>query len=224
MIDRIARNRLAQLIRRYLNDQITAFELDESLDACHDSKDDAVRFVADALWYYYDDYDDHLVVMSKPQWNYIQRLSLLLESDSKVTFTKSWRWTHSQILAAVLFLLSMGVVAKSGFGLHLLIFFIPYGIGSIAISHFRRPVKPTGPYDAIVTPFESIGDLRVALNAASYRKERYRAHLATRRIRSRSMDWFWLAYSYICWSMFAPIPLLFQCFPYSVARIKTSPA
>ncbi|TWU30305.1 hypothetical protein [Bythopirellula polymerisocia] len=65
MIVREARNGLAALIRRYLNEQLTAFEFDDALDEFHESSDDAVRFVADSVWYHYDDCDDHLVVLNK---------------------------------------------------------------------------------------------------------------------------------------------------------------
>jgi hypothetical protein len=84
MVNRDDRNRLAELIRRYLDEDIMAFDFDEALDEFRESADDAVRFVSDALWYHYDDCDDHLVVLSKQEWNYFQRLLLLLESNSTV--------------------------------------------------------------------------------------------------------------------------------------------
>ena len=224
MINRDARNRLAQLIRRYLDEDIKAFDFDDALDEFRESDDDAVRFVADALWYHYDDCDDHLVVLSKQEWNYFQRLLLLLESDSIVKVTKSWRWTYSQILAASLLLLCLGIVYGTGFGYHLLVFFIPFGIGSIAISHLRHPADDTGPYDAIITPFESIGDLRVVCEKTSFQKVHYPPKLETRTIRSPFMHWFGVVHSYTCWSMLAPIPLLFQCFPVRLFDAKVSPA
>ena len=224
MVDRNARNSLAELIRRYLDEEIKAFDFDDALDDFRGSGDDAVRFVSDALWYHYDDCDDHLVVLSKPEWNYFQRLLLLLESDSSVRFTHSRHWTYLQLLAAALLLLCVGIVAKTGLGYHLLVFFIPFGIGSIAISHVRRPPEDFGPYDAIITPFESLCDLRTVYENTCFRKVRYPSELAKRAIRSPFMNWFFVAYYYICWCLLAPVPLLFQCLPTATSSVKISPA
>ncbi|MCA9147530.1 MAG: hypothetical protein KDB05_32375, partial [Planctomycetales bacterium] len=62
MIDRDARNDLAALIRRYLAEEIKAFDLDEQLERFRDSHDSGVRFVATTMWFHYDDCDDHFVV------------------------------------------------------------------------------------------------------------------------------------------------------------------
>jgi len=223
MVDRKARNCLAELIRRYLDEEIKSFDFDDALDKFRGSEDYAVQFVSDALWYHYDDCDDHFVVLSKPEWNYFQRLLLLLESDSSVRFTQSRHWTYFQLLAAILLLLCIGIAAKTGFGYHLLVFFIPFGIGSIAISHLRRPAEDFGPYDAIITPFESLSDLRAVYENTRFRKVRYPSQLANRTIRSPFMNWFWRVHSYICWAMLAPIPLLFQCFPYTTSSVRISP-
>lgn len=224
MVDRDARNRLAELIRRYLDEEMKAFDFDDALEEFSESHDDAVRFVSGALWYHYDDCDDHLVVLSKPEWNYFQRLLLLLESNSTVKFTQSWHWTYTQLLAAAFLLLCIGIMVKTGFGYHLLVFFIPFGIGSIVISFLRRPGENVGPYDAIITPFESLGDLRFAYKNTSFRKVHYRSQLANRTIRSPFMNWFWTVHCYICWSVLAPIPLLFQCFPSTISNIRINPA
>lgn len=84
MVDRDDRNDLAALIRRYLDEQIKAFDLDDSLERFRDSNDSAVRFFSSTMWDHYDDCDDHLVVATKPLWNYFQRLLLLLDSNSTV--------------------------------------------------------------------------------------------------------------------------------------------
>lgn len=224
MVDRESRNHLARLIRRYLDEEIKAFDFDEALDEFRESNDDAVRFVADALWYHYDDCDDHLVVLTKPEWNYFQRLLLLLESNSTVRFTHSWNWSYLQLPAAALLLVCLGIIIRTGFGGHLLIFFIPFCICSIVISYLRRPNEELSPYDAIIMPFESLGDLRIAYENTPFRKVRYPRELAKRMIRSPFMNWFWMIHSYICWAMLAPIPLLFQCFPSKSSSVKISPA
>jgi len=224
MIDRDARSKLAGLIRRYLNEEIKAFEFDDALDDFRDSPDTGVTFVSDALWSHYDDCDNHLVVLSKPEWNYFQRLLLLLESNSTVTTTRSRKWSLAQVGAAALLLACVCIIFRTGFGSHLFIFFIPIGVGSIVISRLRRPEVQLRPYDAIVIPFGSIRDLRIAYKSTLFRKRRYPKLLDARQIRSPTMNAFLLAHYYITWLTLAPFPLLVQCLPTTVTVTTVNPA
>jgi len=224
MIDRNARSKLASLIRRYLNEDIKAFDFDDALDDFRDSPDTGVAFVSDALWYHYDDCVDHLVVLSKPQWDYFQRLLLLLDSNSTVTTTRRRKWGLAQVGAAALLIACGCIIFRTGFGPHLFIFFIPFGVGSIVIDRLRRPAVQLGPYDAIVTPFGSIRDLRIAYTSTLFRKRRYPELLDARKIRSLTMDAFGLAYLNIMWSILAPFPLLVQCLPTTVTVTTVNPA
>ena len=224
MVDRDARNRLANLIRRYLGEEITAFEIDDALDEFRSSDDDTVRFVSDDVWHYYDDCDDHLVVLTKPTWNYFQRLLLLLESDSEVRVTRSTNWSYTQAVAAVLLLLCIGIADWTGVGYHLLVFFMPFGACSIAISLLRLSRKNSGPFDAVTRPFATIADLGIAYDHSSFQKTPYPAGLENRSIRSPLMNWFWWAYHYLGWTMVAPLPLLFQCLPVTTSDVKVNPA
>lgn len=214
MIDRDARNDLAALIRRYLDEQIKAFDLDEELDQFRDSADSSITFVAAAMWYHYDDCDDHFVVASKPQWDYFQRLLLLLESDSTVTQVRRRQWSVTQLCAAMLLAGCIWLAVQFGVGSHLLIFFIPFGLASIVLSRFRRPLVNRGPYDGIVTPFSSIGDLRIAYASAHhFAKQQFPRRIESRLIRSPMSSAFWACHSYVIWALFAPVPLLVQCTP-----------
>lgn len=224
MINRDARNRLADLIRRYLDEKIKAFEFDEALDEFRDSGDDAVRFVSETVWYHYDDCEDHFVVLSKPEWNFFQRLLLLLESNSTVTLTRNRHWTPTQLLAAFLLAICLTIAYQTGIGEHLLVFFIPFGFGSIVISRFRYPAEETGPYDAILTPFKSFHVLRITYKKTRFQKIRFPSQLITRTIRSPFANWFGLLYYYICWCMLSPFPLLLQCFPTSTDNVEIIPA
>lgn len=216
MIDREARNDQAKLIRRYLNEEIKAFDLDESLDRFRSSKDSAVRYVANTMWYHYDDCEDHFIVASKPEWDYFQRLLLLLESNSTVEQNHHLQWSITQLIAGLLFAACLGIVLKFGIGTHLLVFFIPFGVASIVLSRFRAAAMKLGPFDAIVSPFSSIADLRIAYESArNFRKRQFPNHIEPRLIRSPVMSAFWTCYLFIIWSMLAPLPLLIQCTPVS---------
>jgi hypothetical protein len=216
MIDREARNDLAALIRRYLAEEIKAFDLDEQLERFRDSDDSGVRFVATTMWFHYDDCNDHFVVASKPEWDYFQRLLLLLESNSTVTHERHRQWSISQIFAGLLFAACVWIAIKFGVGSHLLVFFVPFGIASIILARYRRPVIAEGPFDAIVTPFASIGDLRIAYESAgTFRKRHFPRQIERRLIRSPLMSAFWTCHMYVVWAIVAPVPLLLQCAPVS---------
>ncbi|TWT64785.1 hypothetical protein [Allorhodopirellula solitaria] len=214
MIDRSARNDLAGLIRRYLGEQIKAFDFDEALDPFRDSEDSAIEYVANAMWYHYDDCDDHLIVASKQQWDYLQRLLLLLESNSTVSHEHRREWSVTQWCAAFLLAACIGIAVRFGVGSHLFIFFVPFGLASIALSHFRRANVERGPYDEIVTPFVTMGDLRVAYDSAGhFKKSQFPRHIDARLVRSPAVAAFWTCHMYVMWAILAPAPLLVQCAP-----------
>jgi hypothetical protein len=60
------------------------------------TKDETVKHVADLLWYHYDDLEDHKVVASKAEWDFFQRLLLILKSDADLveisTIAAITRW------------------------------------------------------------------------------------------------------------------------------------
>ncbi len=219
MIDRDARNGLARVMRQYLNEDLTAFEFDEALDPYCNSTDDVVRFVANDLWVFYDDCKDHLVVLSKRQWDHFQRLLLLLESDYSLSITHQRQWALSQLCAALLLLCCAFIVLRTGIGYHLLIWLFPFGAGSIAIARLRRPTPEPYPYHAIVTPFNTLQDLWAACEATGFQKVRNPSHVATRTIRSPVMDQALSTSSYMGWACLAPIPLLVQCFPRTISQV-----
>lgn len=224
MIDRNARNQLATLIRRYLDEEITPLDfIIELCDDFHDSDDTVIRFVFGTFFYSYGAAPDELVA-SKWEWGYIQRLLLLLDSNSTVTIKHSSIWSLTQLVAAALLMACLFIVMQTGFGYHLLIYIIPLGIGSILLTHFRRPEIQNNPYREILMPFQSINDLHIAYESVNFVKRRHPRHLKSRRLRSPAMDVFISAYSLVSWVIFSPIVLLLQCFPHSNTDIRVYPA
>jgi hypothetical protein len=85
-VDRQQRDLLLSAIDRFLNEELTAFSFDDEIFDLKDRADDeTVRQIIDELWCFYDDCDDHKVVLDQISWNYIQRLRLLLTSDAELT-------------------------------------------------------------------------------------------------------------------------------------------
>lgn len=224
MVDRDSRDRLAALIRQYLDDELTAFDFDNALLDFPDTDDTTVQFVIETVWYYYDDCKDHPVVLSKPQWDYFQRLLLLLESNSTVIVKKTHLWSFVQPVAAILLLACLLIVWQTGIENHLLIFFIPFGLGSILLSLHHHPEAKVGPFHEIVTPFQSINDLRIAYESANFVKRRYPSQLESRQIRSPAMDMLIGVQNVVLCLIIAPIPLLMQCFPQTITDIRVNPA
>ena len=75
MIHGAARRQMAAVIRSYMNEEITAFELHGALDEIPvQTKDRAVEQVFYCLWYHYDDLKDHEIVAPKEVWGYFHRI------------------------------------------------------------------------------------------------------------------------------------------------------
>jgi len=95
MIDRKSRDEMGKAIRNYMAETTGAFELADSLySIAHDTQDGTVKFVEKVMWFHYDDCKDHKIVASKQEWDYFNRLLLLLESDAEAEFVRSrnsWR-------------------------------------------------------------------------------------------------------------------------------------
>jgi hypothetical protein len=220
-LDRPARAALAATIRGFLDDRVSAFALDEALDEFRDSSDPTVRFVALTLWYHYDDCRDHMVALSKAEWDYFQRLLLVLHSDCQVatTWVRRWSWTQ---LAAIGCLVGLGwCLARFGWGQHLLVLSIPFGLVSVGISYWRRRSYVAGAHDQILVPFASFAELSaVYRTSAAFTNQRYPRALAERRIRSRVAEFGLRLQLYAAWLMLSPLPLLVQAFPQAEARTQ----
>ena len=102
MIDRTAREKVIEAIDRFLNDQTDNFEFDEQIWNI-DSEDDTVAYAVQVLWFHYDDCTIHKAVLNKTEWDFIQRIKLLLMSDAEVSETSESRWSWDHALACVAF-------------------------------------------------------------------------------------------------------------------------
>jgi hypothetical protein len=224
-LERESRDSLAATIRRFLDGEISAFAFDEALQPFHQSTDPTVRHVTQAAWYHYDDCKDHMAALSKPQWDYFQRLLLLLESDNQIetTTVRHWSWTQ---LVAVIALLGFGwCIYQVGFELHLLAFSIPFGLVSIAISFWRHRYRLASPYRPLLVPFASFEELSDTYRTtAGFAKKKCPSAVERRRIRSRVAEFGLRLQMYAVWLMFSPFPLLVQAFPVTETRTQVKAA
>jgi hypothetical protein len=212
---------MVKLIRSYMSDEATAFELDEGLsEATDDSGDETARDIRLALWFHYDDCKDHKVVANKERWDYFNRLLLLLESNCELAVAKSTlKWRSLQAAAALLSAIFLFVAFRIGFEQRLLVLAIPFGPLSMLITWLktRQLEKGTSSKEMALAPFPSIGSLlSVRRQVPGFVKRRYPSSVATRatrRIRHPFLDWLIRAPWFVTWCLFSPVTLLVQALP-----------
>jgi hypothetical protein len=224
MIDRHARDQMEALISAYMAGTLRSDELDEAKSKIEEATiDDTVKQVGFSLWFFYDDLIDHTIVADKDTWDYLNRLRLLLQSDGEIeSIGKGRRWQWPQRIAT-LALLGFGmVVAQVGFGEHLLVYALPFGVISMVLSWFnRRRERVTALRGMRLTPFPSVRSLlAVRRQVAGFTRIHYPRMLAGKRIRSRLAGWFMLLPSYLMWLMFSPLVLACQALPERESEIQ----
>jgi hypothetical protein len=214
MIDRTERDKVIAAFEEFLDDRITAFDFDERLGAIQ-SKDHTIHEVINAAWYHYDDCIDHKVVLTKAEWDYFQRLLLILRSDAELSTTDARLWSWDHALAWLALLAFVAISFSVGWGWHLFAWAIPFGILSLLISNYRRDRVPVlEPRRTALIPFGSLSDLRnLRSTVPKFQKRRYRSDIEGRTIRCMTEQSFNLALSRIHYILLGPLVLLFQGFP-----------
>ena len=217
MVDRGARDELGALIERYLGEEIMAFEFDAAINELSDATEDAtVRELVIWLWFHYDDIRDHKVVATKEDWDFFQRVLLLLRSDGQLLRTGRRRWTIRQPIAAC-GVMAFGVAALTlGFPEPSLLACIPLGGLSAMLDWWRDRGKRSCSRDGLLAyPFSSVSEmLDVRRRVESFAKRRYPGHLRGRTIRHQVAEAALRAtYVPILWCLISPLMLLRQSLP-----------
>jgi hypothetical protein len=211
---------MIEVIRCYMDDQITAFQFDEMLaEIDSDTEDTTVRAVVRELWFCYDDCKDHNIVASKQVWNYFNRLLLLLASDAEIEVVRVWRdWHAGQRVAAISLACFCFLMARTGirWGPDLFILAMPFGVVSMVIGWFnlQRRKKAATTLKAALDPFPTLSSLlSVRRRTRDFEKIKYPSAIAGRRIRGPVMERLpWILWGTL-WLMFSPIVLFVQMMP-----------
>jgi hypothetical protein len=224
MFSRYDRDALTETINRYLGDEITAFGLDEAISEIGArTKDETVRVVVDLFWYHYDDVEDHKVVASKEEWDFFQRLLLILKSDADiVTEMGKRKWTARQAVAAACLVVFGLAAVKTGVGNHLFCATIPLGIVSMLVAHWRSHDDGRRLHEqTTLLPFGSVSELlSLRRKVNNFVKARYPARLGSRQIRGPvGAALMWL-HPGAAWLLFSPVALVFQMLPEPEQRWK----
>ncbi len=226
MFSRYDRDALIGVINRYLSDELTAFKLDEALsDISAKTKDQTVKKVADLLWYHYDDLQDHKVVASKEEWDFFQRLLLILKSDADlIEETGRRRWGARQAVAAICLAVFVVVLAKTGWGSHLFLATIPLGGVSVLLKLWDSGLEEARlRQQAPLIPFGSISEMRsLRRKVRGFVKSRYPTRLGSRQIRGPVSEAFNWLHFVVVWLLFSPGALLIQALPEREQRWKVA--
>ncbi len=225
MVDRIARGRLTSALRSYMNEEITAFQFDEQLEAFRPfPTDKTVECIARDLWVCYDDLKDHKVVASKQTWDLFNRMLLLLASDAEIEqVCNGLRWRRRQIFAGVCCLLGVLLSARIGWSNFLMVS-IPFGIVSVAIWYFDQKRLHNSTEYALY-PFSSFGALSlVRRSIRTFSKTALPKAVRRRKIRRPAESWMYWGLWGTLWLIFSPVVLFLQALPRRAweMRLKTS--
>lgn len=216
MVDRSARDQAAAAIEAYLDDQLTAFELDEKLALA--TSDILVTQVAALLWLHYDDCKDHHAVLTPQQWHLFQRLLLLLKSEAVLNAApqpmRRWSWTWERKLAcgATILYLSLACLIGWSAWLYLLSLACLLLVRFIEASLQRREVATSPPQAQVALfPLASWRELRRIRQATpQFIKRPYRREIRQRRVRSEWAENFHRGFAGL---FFSPLLLLSYAFP-----------
>ena len=140
MIDREKRNQLAALIRRYLNGKADAADFEKCQLENYISADQAIYHVSLELSYYS---EKTASTLTKQDWDSIQRLLLLLDSNSTVSWQAAPYRLWTQPVAEALLVTCLVIALLTGFTT-----FIPVlysyrarhnSAGASSVTQFRSP-------------------------------------------------------------------------------------
>lgn len=215
---------MAETIQSYLDERITAFQLDEVLSEISISTEDPiVKNTADLMWGYYDDLKDHKIVASKQVWDFFVRQILLLKSDAEIEIIKTkWNWSVQNAIAGFFVLIFVFFACHMEWGFSLCLMAVSCGIISMLLDFWASHLgQMFSEYDASLIPFPSIESLlSVRRSVPIFFKTKYPGPLRFRRIRKSSEEIFMWIPAILAWLMFGPLVLFIQMLPEMKKEIK----
>jgi len=217
VLNRHDRDGLAKVIRQFLNDEIKAFALDDAVFEYGASPDPTVRYVAQQVWCFYDDFKDHPVRLCKTAWDYFQRLLLVLDSDRFILHETVSSYSRTQLAAVALLIGALFILTMTTSAGWYALLFVVGGLVT-AVNHHIRLQEQHRLMDLdrrqSLFPFDAISEMKQALKSApAFRKQLYRPELAHRRIRSWDVTLHLPCEKELVAFGFWPFVFLFQMFP-----------
>ncbi len=144
MVDRNARDQLALTIEGFLAEEIWAFDFHDQIESIAlETDDETVYEVTYLLWFHYDDINDHTAALSRAEWDYFQRLLLLLRSGSSLQAEHKTRWGVVEAISLALLIAFVVGAFIIGFGWQLLYLSVPLAPVTIALWWWRSRASDT---------------------------------------------------------------------------------
>ncbi|CAA6679442.1 MULTISPECIES: hypothetical protein [unclassified Lentimonas] len=235
MIDMTARQQLKACLESYLDESITAFELDDRLQAIECSEEDgSLKEVISILWFCYDDCKDHKIVACKEEWDFFQRVLLFLDSGLSIADLyedqNKTGWHLTQAVAFAVLSLQIWMFLQ---GDHWFMVTALGALASIPIWIVRdrctrglfsaQEHKDSDRWLQKYYPFSSISQMKRAAKEMNVSKVAYPKHLEDRVIRDASelklMTLWSRGVLYCSHLVLSPLILLFECFPMKEALL-----
>ena len=154
--------------------------------------------------------------LSKEEWNYFQRLTLVLRSNVHIAVNTRRRWDCTQLIAVAAFLLFLNAANGLGWGIHLLVLAIPFGLVSIGIFHWRNRFtsKKVDRSTILLAPFSSFFELiTIRRRVANFRKHKCPDGMKRHEIRSPLEEAMIKIQTYAAWLLCSPLVLVYQALP-----------
>jgi hypothetical protein len=215
-IDRDARNRLIQSLDAFLHREIDKDTFAGKIDDIdNNSSDSTVLFGYVTFQSFCDYFQPYYANLSKCEWDYLQRIRLLLASDARVC--ESTRLSRREVVAATTLILAVTAGLFIGFNIYLVLLWGVVAPVSLVLGHWRN--EPT-PEALRLLPFASVKQLlHVRLTTPAFRKERHPADHHYFQSESAVKEAILSAQTYVFWVVFSPFALLFQMIPESTHQI-----
>ncbi len=232
MVDRAARDEMAELIRRYCAGELGSSALDDRvMELQRATDDDTLSEVCSEVWLTYDDLIDHPIHVPRPCWDYLQRLLLLLDSDGEIVDEHARRWTWRQPVAAAGVLTFIAAAAqllpggwRPGAPDWLATYYLlclPFaGLWHLLeAARFREHWRRQAGFE-LLTPYASVSEmLRARRRVPEFRKMRYRPEIGQQPpIRGPIRQAICTMPAYVVLAALAPLMLAYRTFPETETR------
>ena len=224
MIDRKARDAMADAVQSFMDQKIGSREFDDMVfDIARNSHDQSLAAIRDALWWFYSDTEDHKIRAEKHTWDVLNRFRLVLASDAEAEWYRTGpRWNIYRTLSAQL-LAGLGFIAwQARFGRLLIVSWLLAGFAAMVLLWVERhndlkAAQPSFP----VFPFPSINSLLTTRRRVTcFTRKRYPQSLLRRAKLHRYLDHaMWVLRGPLLMA-FAPLLLFFMVLPIRQQEMK----
>lgn len=233
MVDREARDKMAAVIRSYMDVSITTFQFDEMLaEIVSVTEDKTVHDVRWLLWFCYD-CDNHNIHddITKEGWDYLNRILLLMESNAEDAeiIMKTWRWTHRELVSTLFLAVYVAFGICTNFWSNIFTYWacnLPVAIVLAILSRFSsRNKSQLSTSELALTPFPSRSFLLSVRRAApGFKKMKYSGTFVS------AKKGIWHQFIVVLWifirtgglTLFLPLWLLFMAVPKRTVESKSN--